>query len=157
MAKSLSAATGALVTTLLLTACSASAHGKSHTWAAGCARAEAGVRSAALQVGPYVGVTTTHDVIAANNKLLTRGPEIVAARKAFEKATFSGPRTSIKVVPFPQPVARTMHQVSADMSAFERASNEYYLDYAKAPAIGEAAQKMMRDIAAVRATCSQKH
>jgi hypothetical protein len=156
MIKPLSAVTGALVPALLLTACSAAAQGKSHTWAAGCARAEADVRGAELQIGSYVGVTTPHDVIAANKKLLALGPEITAAREAMERTTFSGPRTSIKVVPFPPPLALKMRQIFADMSAFETASSEYYQHYARPRAIGDAAQKLMRDIPAVQAACSQK-
>jgi hypothetical protein len=149
MIKSVSAVTGVLVTTLLLTACSTAAHGESHTWAAGCARAEADVRGAALQIGPYVGVTTPRDVIAANKRLLALGPEITAARKTLERVTFSGPRTSVEVVPFPRALARKMRQIFADMSAFEVAS--------RPQAKGDAAQKLMQDIPAVHATCSQKH
>ena len=156
MVKPLSAVAGALVVAFVLTACSAAAHRESRAWAAGCARAEADVRDAALETGPYIGVTTPHDVIVAGKRRYALGPEIVTARKAMVRTTFTGPATSIKVVSFPPPLARQMHQVDADLTAFGAASVEYR--YHKRPqAIADAAQKLIRDIRAVQATCSQKH
>jgi len=93
MLKPLGAVAGALIAALVLTACSAAALGENRPWAAGCARAEADVRDAALEAG---------------------------------------------------------------LTAFGAAQVGYR--YHKRPlAIGEAAQKLMRDIRAVQATCSQKH
>jgi hypothetical protein len=156
MRKPLSAVAGAVVVALVPTACSAAAHRESRAWAAGCARAEADVRDAALETGPFIGVTTPHDVIVAAKKRYALGPEIVAARKAMVRTTVIRSGPSIKAVPFPPPLARQMHQVDADLTAFGAASVEYR--YHKRPqTIADAAQKLMRDIRAVRATCSQKH
>lgn len=52
MLKPLGAAADALIAALVLTACSAAAPRESRPWAAGCARAEADVRDAALEAGP---------------------------------------------------------------------------------------------------------
>jgi hypothetical protein len=155
MRKPLRAVAGAVVVALVLTACSAAAHRESRAWAAGCARAEADVWDAALEFSPFVDVTTPHDVIVAAKKVYALGPEIVAARKAMVRTTFTGPAKSIKVVSFPPPLARQMHQVDADLTAFGAASVGYR--YHKRPqAIADVAQKLMHDIRAVRATCSQK-
>jgi len=96
-------------------------------------------------------------VIVAGKKLYALGPEIVAARKAMVKTTLTGPVTSIKVVPFPPALAREMRQIRADLTAFGAAFSGYYRHRARPQAIGDAAQKMMRDIQAVHATCSRKH
>jgi hypothetical protein len=157
MIKPLGAVAAVLIAALVLTACSASAQRESRSWAMGCARAEADVREAALATGPYVGVTTPHDVINAGKKLYALHPEIAAAAKAVSRTVMYGPRRSIKVVRFPPPLAAQMRQVYADMSAFQAALGGYHQDHATAQAIGDAAQKMMPDLQAVRATCSQKH
>ena len=143
---------GALIAAHVLAACSAVVHRES-PWAAGCARAEADMRFAALDAGSFVGVTTRKDMIVAEKRWVALGPEKVAADKAVRKATFTGPVTSLKVVPFPAPVARQMHQIDADLAAFGAASVGYRPH--KSPrAIGDTAQKLMRDIRAVLATCS---
>src|SRR6267154_3464809 len=156
MLKPLGAVAGALIAALVLTACSAAAPRENRPWAAGCARADADVRDAALEAGPFVGVTTPHDMIVAEKRWEALGPETVAAHKAMRRTTFTGPVTSLKVVPFPPPLTRQMRQIDADLTAFGTAQVGYR--YHKRPlAIGEAAQKLMRDIRAVQATCSQKH
>jgi hypothetical protein len=155
MLKPIGAVAGALIAVLVLTACSAAAHRESRPWAAGCARAKADVRDAALEAGPFIGVTTPHDVIVAWKKRGALGPEFVAAHKAMVRTTLTGPVTSIKVVPFPPPLARQMRQIDADLTAFGAALVGYR--YHKRPqVIGYAAQKLMRDIRAVQATCSKK-
>ena len=146
---------GTLIAALVLAACSAAAHRES-PWAAGCARAEADMRFAALDAGSFVGVTTRQDMIADEKRWVALGPEKVAADKAMRKATFTGPVTSLKVVPFPAPVARQMHQIDADLAAFGTA-RVGYRPRRSPRAIGDTAQKLMRDIRAVLATCSQKH
>lgn len=95
-------------------------------------------------------------MIVAERRWEALGPETVAAHKAMARTTFTGPVTSLKVVPFPPPLARQMRQIDADLTAFGAARVGYR--YHKRPeAIGDAAQKLMRDIRAVQATCSQKH
>jgi len=147
---------GALIAALVLTACSAATHRESRPWAAGCARAEADVRVAALEAGPFVGVTTPQDMIVAEKKWAALGPEEVAAYKALRRADFTGPPTSLKAVPFPAPLARQMRQIDADLAAFGAARVEYR-PHKSPQAIGGTAQKLMRDIGAVKAACSQKH
>ena len=123
---------------------------------AGALIAEADMRFAALDAGSFVGVTTRQGMIADEKRWVALGPEKVAADKAMRKTTFTGPVTSLKVVPFPAPVARQMHQIDADLAAFGAARVGYRPR--KSPrAIGDTAQKLMRDIRAVLATCSQKH
>lgn len=156
MVKPLSAVAGALAVAVVLTACSAAAHSRSRPWAAPCARAEADVRVLALQAGPYVGVATRHDLIVAWNKRHAQGREYVAAEKAMVRATFSGPGASRKFVQFPPLLARQMRQVLADMSAFVAGFGAYGRYPPRPRAISDAAQKAMRDIQAVRATCSQE-
>ncbi len=146
---------GALIAALVLTACSAATHRES-PWAAGCARAEADTRFAALDAGSFVGVTTRQDMIVAEKRWAALGPEKAAADKAMRKTTFTGPVTSLKVVPFPAPVARQMYQIDADLAAFG-AARVGYRPHKSPQAIGDTAQKLMRDIRAVQATCSQKH
>lgn len=154
MLRPLGAVAGILIADLVLTACSATAHRES-PWVAGCARAEADVRDAALETGPFIGVTTPHDMIVAQKRLEALGPEIVAAHKAMARTTFTGrPVTSIKVVPFPAPLARQMRQIDADLAAFGTARVRYRPHKSPQP-IGDAAQKLMRDIRAVQATCSR--
>jgi hypothetical protein len=147
---------GALIAALVLTACSAAMHGESRPWAAGCARAEADVRVAALEVGSFVGVTTPQGMIVAEKKWAALGPEEVAAYKAVRRTSFAGPVTSLVAVPFPAPLARQMHQIDADLASFGAARIEYRPH--KSPrAIGGTAQRLMRDIRAVQAACSHKH
>jgi hypothetical protein len=147
------AVAGLLIVALMLTACSAAAPRKSRPWAAGCARAEADVRDAALQTGPFTGVATPHDVIVAQKRLAALGPEIVAAEKAMARTTISEPVTSNKVVPFPAPLARQMRQIDADLAAFG-AARVRYRPHKSPRAIGDAARKLSRDIRGVQATCS---
>jgi hypothetical protein len=156
MLKPLGAVAGALITALVLTACSAAARRESRPWAMGCARAEADVREAALEAGPFVGVTTPQDMIVAEKRWAALGPEKLAAYKAMRRTLFTGPGTSLKVVPFPPPLARQMHQIDADLAAFG-AARVGYRPHKSPQAIGDTAQKLMRDSRAVRAMCSQKH
>lgn len=109
---------GVLIAALVLAACSAAAHRESRPWAAGCARAEADAWDAALETGPFIGVTTPHDVIVAQKRLKAIVPEIVAAQKSTAGTTVTGPVTSIKAVPFPTPLARQMRHIDADLAAF---------------------------------------
>lgn len=154
MLKPLGAVTGVLITALVLAACSAAAHRESRPWAAGCARAEADAWDAALETSSFIGVTTSDDVIVAQRRLEALGPEIVAAQKAMARTTVTGPVTSIKVVPFPTPLARQMRQIDADLAAFG-AARVRYRPHKSPQAIGDAAQKLMHDIRGVRATCSR--
>lgn len=155
MFKLLGVVAGALIAALVLTACSAATHRES-PWAAGCARADAAMRVAALDAGSFVRVTTRQEMIVAERKWAALGPEKVAADKALRRADFTGQVTSLKVVPFPGPVARQMHQIDADLAAFG-AARVGYRSHKSPQAIGVTAQKLMRDIRAVQAICSQKH
>jgi hypothetical protein len=103
---------------------------------------------------PFIGVTTSDDVIVAQRRLEALSPEIVAAQKAMTRTTVIGPVTSIKAVPFPTPLARQMRQIDADLAAFG-AARVRYRPHKSPQAIGDAAQKLMRDIPVVRATCSR--
>lgn len=154
MLKPLGAVAGVLIAALVLTACSAAAHRESRPWAAGCARAEADAWDAALETGPFIGVTTPHDMIVAQKGLEALGPKIVAAQKAMARTTVTEPVTSMKVVPFPTPLPRQMRQIDADLAAFG-AARVRYRPHKSPQAIGDAAQKLMRDIRGVRATCSR--
>jgi len=155
MLKLLGTVAGTLIMVLVLAACSTAAHRKGRPWVAGCARAEADVRFAGLQAGPFVGVTTPREMIAAERRWAALGPEKVAADKAMRRTTFTGPVTSLKVVPFPAPLARQMRQIDADLAAFGAARVGYRPHKSPQP-IGDTAQKLMRDIRAVQATCSRK-
>ncbi|HLZ24664.1 MAG TPA: hypothetical protein VKQ30_21310 [Ktedonobacterales bacterium] len=157
MVKRLGAVTGALIAALVLMACGASVHGESRPWALGCAHAEADIRLAVLSVGPYAGVTTPRDMVSAGKKLYALGPKRAAAVKALRRTIVYGPGRTIKVVRLPPPLAAQMRQVYADMSAFQAALGGYHHDDATAQAIGGAAQKMMPDLQALRATCAQNH
>jgi hypothetical protein len=156
MARSLGVAAGALVAALVLAACSAAAHRESRPWALGCARAEADVREAALEASPFVGVTTPQDMIVAEKRWSALGPEKLAAYQAMRRTSYTGPVTSLKVVPFPPSLARQMHQIGADLAAFG-AARVGYRPHKSPQAIGDTAQKLMREIRAVQATCSQQH
>ena len=156
MFKPLVVVAGAPIAALVLTACSAATHSESRPWAAGCARAEADARIVALEAGPFVGVTTPQGMIVAEKRWAALGPEEVAAYKALRRADFTGPPTSLKAVPFPAPLARQMRQIDADLAAFGAARVEYR-PHKSPQAIGGTAQKLMRDIGAVKAACSQEH
>ena len=157
MVKRLSAVAGALLAVVVLTACGAAAHRESRPWVMGCAHAEADVRVAALTVGPYVGVTTPHGVSIAEKKQYILHPQIAAAVQALRRTIVHGPGNTIKVVRPAPPLAAQMRQVYADMSAFQGVLGGYHQDNATAQAIGDAAQKMIPALQAVRATCSHKH
>jgi hypothetical protein len=151
------AVAGALAAVVVLTACGPAGHRQSRPWVRGCAHAQADVRLAEVTVGPYAGVTTPRDVISAGKKLYALGPKTAAAARALHRIVWSGPGGTIKVVAPAPPLAAQMRQIYADMSAFQAALGGYHHDHATAQAIGDAAQKMLPDLQAVRATCSQKH
>jgi len=156
MLKPLAAVASVLIAALLLTGCSVATPRESRPWAAGCARAEADVRDVALDADPFIGVTTPQDMIVAEKEQAALRPEKVAADKAMRRTTFTGPVTSLKVVPFPVPLARQMHQIDADLASFG-AARVGYRPRKSPQAIGGAAHKLMWDIRAVQATCSRKH
>jgi hypothetical protein len=154
MPKPLGVMVGALIVASVLAACSAAAHQQSRPWALGCARAEAAVRVAGLEASPFVGVTTPRQMIADEKRWAALGPEKAAADKALRRADFPGSPPSLKVVPFPAPLARQMHQIDADLAAFGAARIRYAPHKSPRP-IGDTAQTLMRDIRTVQATCSQ--
>ena len=114
------------------------------------------LRDVALEAGPFIGVMTPRDMLVAEKRWEALGPEEVAAHKAMRRTTFTGPVTSLKIVPFPPPLARQMHRIDADLNAFG-AARVRYRPRRSPQAIGYAAQQLMRDIRAVQAACSQKH
>jgi hypothetical protein len=154
MLKLVSAGASVLIAALVLSACSTSAHSESRSWAAGCARAEADVRVATLEAGPFTGVMTPQDMIVAEKRWEALGPEKLAADKALRRIAFTGPGKSLKAVPFPPPLARQMRRIDADLNAFGAARLGYQPHRSPQP-IGDAAQKLMRDIRVVQAACSR--
>jgi hypothetical protein len=154
MPKPLGAAASVLIAALMFTACSTAAHGGSPSWGAGCARAEADIRVASLEAGPFTGVTTPQNMITAERNWEALGPEKVAADKALKRADFTGPPTSLKAVTFPPALARQMHQIDTDLAAFGAARIGYRPHRSPQP-IGAAAQKLLRDARVVLATCSR--
>lgn len=160
MIKLLPAAAGALITALMLTACTSPAHHASGPSAAQCARAEEEVRDAALLVGPLSGVTTSRDLAAAIRRMGPAGRVVrgfVSRSKSGPTVYFSASGQAVMSTPLPPPLAReTQRVVGADWNAFWRAVRAYNRVRAGPQAIGEAAQTTMRDIQAVRATCARK-
>jgi hypothetical protein len=114
------------------------------------------MRAAALEGGPFTGVTSRLDMIVAERRWSGLGPEKLAAHKAMVRTTFTGPATSPKVVPFPPPLARQMRRIYADLAAFG-AARVGYGHHNGPPAIASSARTLMRDIRAVQATCSRAH
>jgi hypothetical protein len=114
------------------------------------------VRRLRLEAGPFAGVMNPHVMIIAVRTWESLGSEIVATHKAMRRTTFTGPVTSLKVVPFPVRLARQMRRIDADLAAFGPAQVGYR-SRKKPQAVVDAAQKLMRDIRAVQATCSQRH
>lgn len=153
MIKPLRAGTGALVTALMLTACTTSAHHESRPSVASCARAESAVREVALETAPFSGVTTSRGLAAAGRKLNALGRVIMAARKGLSRSV----SYLINAPPLPPSLAREMRRVQADENAFSAAFAAYYRSRAGPQAIGNAAEKVMRDTQAIRATCSREH
>jgi hypothetical protein len=157
--KPVRAGAGALATALMLTACATSARYQGRSSAAPCTRVEEVVREVALETTPFSGVTTSRDLAAAGRKLRALGPLITAARKA-EVRTFSrlgSAARPVKAPPLPAPLARGMRRLDADANAFSAAFASYDRSRTGRQAIGQAAGKMMRDIQAVRATCSRMY
>jgi hypothetical protein len=139
----------------MLTACTTSARHEGRSTAAPCARIDEVVREVALETAPFSGVANSRDLAAAGRKLRALGPLITAARKA-EVRSFSHLESAVIPVKAP-PLARGMRRVDADANAFSAAFAAYDRSRAGPQAIGKAAEKMMRDIQAIHATCSRMH
>jgi hypothetical protein len=161
--KLLPAGTGALAAALMLTACTGSAHHAGRPSAAQCARAEADVRDTALLVAPVSGVTTSRGLAAAARKMGATGQVIMLATRARSSSgtvsfLSSGVmRATGTAPPLPPPLSREMRRVDADTNAFWAAVAAYSRSRAGPQAVGDAAQKAVRDIQAIRATCTRKH
>lgn len=151
------AGAGVLATGLMLTACATSARYEERSSAAPCTRVEEVVREVALETAPFSGVTTSRDLAAAGRKLHALGPLITAARKAEVRTLPRLGSAATPVKALPPPLARGMRRLDADASAFSAAFASYDRSRTGTQAIGQAAGKMMRDIQAVRATCSRMY
>jgi hypothetical protein len=152
-------ATSVLAVALKLTACSTSGREVPHLSAIQCARAEADVRPDASLVAPLTGVTTSQDLAIAARKMGQVGMMITAAMQARTAPT--GTAVSIDgLVSNTQPklsplLSGEVSRVTADMIAFVQTISEYSQSEEGPRAIGEAAQKAMRDIQAVLSTCAR--
>lgn len=166
MFKLLPAGMGVLAAGLMLTACTGSAlHAgrvsAGRVSAAQCARAEGDIRDTARLVAPLSGVTTSRSLIAAARRM--RGPTGRVIRFAIRARSKSGHSSSISLsfadkspVLVPPPLSGEVRRVYADEHVFGDALAAYGNSQAGAKAVGDAAQKAMRDIQAVRATCASK-
>jgi hypothetical protein len=151
---------GVLVTILLLTACSTPAREAMRLSAIQCARADADVQADALQVGPLTGVTTSAALAAAAKKMGQLGAPITGAiavrsQPASTAISFSIVREPAKLLALPPPLSAEIGRVTADMNAFFGALSAYAESQSGPGTVGEAAQKVMGDIQAVRATCAR--
>lgn len=161
MINRLAAGTGAVAAALLLTACGTSAHHASRPSAAQCASAEATIRQVSLVTSHFTSVKTSRDLAAAGRKLGQLGREIAAATataRGSKSGTFLGSAVmiAVKMPRLPPSLAREMRRVEADDHAFWTAWAANSRSKADPQAVGAAAQKTMRDIHAITATCAKQ-
>jgi hypothetical protein len=141
----LRAVTAVVATALVLTGCSASGRPANRPSARQCAQAEAAMRQAALMVSPFTGVTTSRDLSGAERAL---------ANVSLGMATGATSVSYLTPIPKTPPLSRELRLFMADDLAFWAALAAASHSPARPQAVGAAAQKAMRDIRTIRATCS---
>jgi hypothetical protein len=131
-------AMAAVAAALALTACGASAHHANRPAAGQCAQVEKAIRQAALVTSHFTGVGTARGLAAAFRQLARDG-------------VLTGSAQSYLVAVKSPVLSHELQLVEADYEAFWAATR-----YVKPrpQAVAAAAQKTMRDIRAIMATCS---
>lgn len=96
---------------------------------------------------PFTGVTSARGLAAAERKLgqISRDPAAGATSRSY-------------LVPLPKtpPLSRELRLETADVMAFWATLTATSHGRARPQAVGAAAQKVMRDIRAIRATCARR-
>jgi hypothetical protein len=95
---------------------------------------------------PFTGVTSARGVATAESKL---------GQISRDLATGASFRSSAVPIPKTPPLSRELRLESADFIAFWATLTANSHGTASPQAVGAAAQKVMRDIRAIRATCAR--
>ena len=133
----LPAAVAVITAALVLTACGTSVHHASRPSAGQCAQVETAVRQAALVTSHFTGVTTAHGLATALKQLAPGGGLTASS-------------TSYLVEIKSRTLTHEFLLAEADYEAFWAAVGHVQ---PRPEAVAAAAQKAMRDIRAIRATC----